>query len=266
MASIRLLRKPNELMSKIISFQLMKSSIAIQKRYESNETKAEFKPSIRQQDVEKRKQLTQFSQYLAQCLPKYIQKIQLTHCDELEVMIAPEGVIPVIAFLKDNHSSQFTNLTDIAGLDVPTRQFRFEIIYHLLSLRYNSRIRVKTYTDELTPIDSICGLFKGANWYEREVWDMFGVFFHNHPDMRRILTDYGFEGHPFRKDFPLSGYVESRYDDEVKRVVNEPLEMTQEFRKFDLQSPWETFPNYRTQTLPVEDIPLPKDNTEEAKK
>ncbi|CAG2181013.1 unnamed protein product, partial [Oppiella nova] len=135
---------------------------------------------------------------------------------------------------------------DICGVDVPTRQYRFEIVYNLLSLRYNSRIRVKTYTDELTPIESICELFKGANWYEREIWDMFGVFFINHPDMRRILTDYGFEGHPFRKDFPLSGYTECRYDDEVKRVVIEPLEMTQEFRKFDLQSPWEQFPNFRS--------------------
>jgi NADH dehydrogenase (ubiquinone) Fe-S protein 3 len=168
----------------------------------------EKKPTIRQQDVQKRKQLTEFSVYLAQCLPKFVQKIQLTHCDELEVMISPEGILPVIAFLKDNHLSQFVNLTDIAGVDFPARQYRFEIVYNLLSLRYNARIRVKTYTDELTPIDSICELFKGANWYEREVWDMFGVFFANHPDMRRILTDYGFEGHPFRKDFPLSGYVE----------------------------------------------------------
>jgi NADH dehydrogenase (ubiquinone) Fe-S protein 3 len=208
MASMRLLSKPFKLISNIIRPQLTKSSIAIQKRYESNEPKVENKPTIRHQDVQKRKQLTEFSLYLAQCLPKFVQKIQLTHCDELEVMISPEGILPVIAFLKDNHLSQFVNLTDIAGVDFPTRQYRFEIVYHLLSLRYNARIRVKTYTDELTPIDSICELFKGANWYEREVWDMFGVFFANHPDMRRILTDYGFEGHPFRKDFPLSGYVE----------------------------------------------------------
>ena len=115
----------------------------------------------------------------------------------------------------------------------------------LLSLRYNNRIRIKTYTDELTPIESITPLFQGANWYEREVWDMFGVFFTNHPDLRRILTDYGFSGHPFRKDFPLTGFVEVRYDDEVKRVVCEPLELTQEYRKFDLGSPWEVFPNHR---------------------
>ncbi|RNA02250.1 NADH dehydrogenase [ubiquinone] iron-sulfur mitochondrial, partial [Brachionus plicatilis] len=103
----------------------------------------------------------------------------------------------------------------------------------------------KTYTDELTPIDSITGVFEGANWFEREVWDMFGVFFSNHPDLRRILTDYGFAGHPFRKDFPLTGFVEVRYDDEVKRVVTEPLELTQEYRKFDLGSPWEIFPAHR---------------------
>lgn len=115
----------------------------------------------------------------------------------------------------------------------------------LLSLVNNQRVLVKTYTDELTPIDSITGLFQGANWYEREVWDMYGVFFSNHPDLRRILTDYGFSGHPFRKDFPLTGFVEVRYDDEVKRVVCEPLELAQEFRKFDLGSPWEVFPNFR---------------------
>lgn len=115
----------------------------------------------------------------------------------------------------------------------------------LLSLANNQRVLVKTYTDELTPVESITGLFQGANWYEREVWDMYGVFFANHPDLRRILTDYGFSGHPFRKDFPLTGFVEVRYDDEVKRVVYEPLELAQEFRKFDLGSPWEVFPNFR---------------------
>ncbi|CAH2042766.1 unnamed protein product, partial [Iphiclides podalirius] len=116
--------------------------------------------------------------------------------------------------------------------------------YSLL-LVTNWRIRVKTYTDELTPVESACEVFKAANWYEREIWDMYGVFFANHPDLRRILTDYGFEGHPFRKDFPLSGYVEVRYDDEQKRVVIEPLELAQEFRRFELSAPWEQFPNFR---------------------
>lgn len=141
-------------------------------------------------------------------MPKYVQKIQLTAGDELEVLIVPEGIVPVLQFLKDHHQCQFTNLSDIAGMDVPSRPFRFEVIYNLLSLRFNSRIRVKTYTDELTPIDSCNDVHKAANWYEREIWDMYGVFFANHPDLRRILTDYGFEGHPQRRDFPLSGYVE----------------------------------------------------------
>lgn len=141
-------------------------------------------------------------------MPKYVQKVQLTSGDELEVLIAPEGVVPVLQFLKDHHQAQFANLVDIAGMDVPSRKYRFEVIYNILSLRYNSRIRVKTYTDELTPLDSCFEVFKAANWYEREIYDMYGVFFANHPDLRRILTDYGFEGHPQRRDFPLSGYVE----------------------------------------------------------
>ena len=174
----------------------------------TQDPKNEKTAMARPQNMEMRKQLTEFAKYLSECMPKYIQRMQLTHCDELEVMIHPSGVIPVISFLKDNHNAQFTNITDIAGVDVPSRHYRFEVVYHFLSLRYNARIRVKTYTDELTPIDSITGIFEGADWYEREVWDMYGVFFINHPDLRRILTDYGFEGHPFRKDFPLSGYVE----------------------------------------------------------
>ncbi len=119
------------------------------------------------------------------------------------------------------------------------------MVYSLLSLRFNNRVLVKTYADELTPLDSCVTVFQGANWYEREVWDMFGIFFLNHPDLRTILTDYGFSGHPFRKDFPLSGMVEVRYDDEVKRVVTEPVEFAQEYRKFDLGTPWEQFPNHR---------------------
>ncbi|CAL1270219.1 unnamed protein product [Larinioides sclopetarius] len=177
-------------------------------------------------------------------------------------MISPDGVIPVLTFLKDHHLAQFESLVDIAGVDVPTREYRFEIVYNLLSLRYNARIRVKTYTDELTPIDSACDVYKAANWYEREIWDMFGVYFANHPDLRRILTDYGFEGHPFRKDFPLSGYVEVRYDDEVKRVVVEPLELAQEFRKFDLAGPWEQFPAFRAEDVAVKEIPLPGEAAE----
>lgn len=159
-------------------------------------------------DDTKKKHLTDLAIYIAECLPKYVQSMQMTYTGELEVMVAPQGIVPVIAFLKDHHAAQFTNLSDIAGVDVPSRKDRFEVVYNLLSIRYNARIRVKTYTDELKPLDSIVSIHQAANWYEREVFDMFGVFFYNHPDLRRILTDYGFEGHPFRKDFPLSGYNE----------------------------------------------------------
>ncbi|CAG4948101.1 NADH dehydrogenase [ubiquinone] iron-sulfur protein 3, mitochondrial [Colias croceus] len=205
----------------------------------------ETRPTVAKLDPLQKSQLIDFGKYVADCMPKYVQKVQITAGNELEVLIPPEGVVPVLQFLKDHHSAQFASLVDIAGMDVPSRPNRFEVIYNLLSLRYNARIRVKTYTDELTPIDSANEVFKAANWYEREIWDMYGVFFANHPDLRRILTDYGFEGHPFRKDFPLSGYVELRYDDEQKRVVVEPLELAQEFRRFELSAPWEQFPNFR---------------------
>ncbi|TRY82382.1 hypothetical protein DNTS_002478 [Danionella cerebrum] len=204
-------------------------------------------PTIRPKDPVTHAQLSEFGAYVAEILPKYIQQVQVTLFNELELLIHPEGVIPVLTFLKDHTSAQFRNLSDLTAVDVPTRENRFEVVYNLLSLRFNSRIRVKTYTDELTAIDSCMPVFQAANWYEREVWDMFGIYFTNHPDLRRILTDYGFEGHPFRKDFPLSGYVEVRYDDELKRVVAEPVELSQEFRKFDLNSPWEAFPVYREQ-------------------
>ena len=164
--------------------------------------------TIRKFDPVQRENLTDFGKYVADCMPKYVQKVQLTAGDELEVLIAPEGIIPVLTFLKNHHNAQFTNLADIAGVDMPTREYRFEVVYNLLSLRYNARIRVKTYTDEMTPLESSNDVHKAANWYEREIWDMYGVFFTNHPDLRRILTDYGFEGHPLRKDFPLSGYLE----------------------------------------------------------
>lgn len=213
-------------------------------------------PTVRKIDPIQKNQLTDFGKYVADCLPKYVQKVQLTAGNELEVLIASEGVVPVLQFLKDHHNAQFTNLIDICALDVPCRPYRFELVYNLLSLRYNARIRVKTYTDELTPIDSVNDVHKAANWYEREVWDMYGVFFANHPDLRRILTDYGFEGHPQRRDFPLSGYVEVRYDDEKKRVVVEPLELAQEFRKFDLSAPWEQFPNFRNANPATEEIEI----------
>jgi len=220
--------------------------------------------TVRHVDAKKQQQLADFGQYVASCCPKYVQKIQIAAGDELEILIHPEGVLPVIQFLKDHHSCQFTNFVSVQGVDVPTRKYRFEVVYSLMSIRFNARCRVKTYTDELTPIDSICGIFQGANWYEREVYDMYGVFFTGHPDLRRILTDYGFEGHPFRKDFPLTGYTEVRYDDELKRVVHEPVEMAQEFRKFDLESPWEQFPTFRHETVAAgyTDVPLPTQGKE----
>lgn len=212
-------------------------------------------PTIAPKDEALRQQLLTFGEYCAEVLPKYVQKVQVQSHNELELLIHPEGVLPVISFLKEHTNGQFTSIADICGVDVPSRPYRFEVVYNLLSIRFNQRIRVRTYTDEQTPIDSICSIFPGANWYEREVWDLYGVFFANHPDLRRILTDYGFEGHPFRKDFPLSGYTEVRYDDEVKRVVIEPLEMAQEFRKFELEAPWESFPAQARRNLP-EEIPL----------
>ncbi|XP_016154392.1 PREDICTED: NADH dehydrogenase [ubiquinone] iron-sulfur protein 3, mitochondrial [Ficedula albicollis] len=209
------------------------------------------RPTVRPKNEIEHKQLCAFGEYVAEILPKYIQQVQVTCFNELELLIHPDGIIPVLTFLRDHTNAQFKSLADLTAVDVPSRQYRFEIVYNLLSLRFNSRIRVKTYTDELTPVDSAVPVHKAANWYEREVWDMYGVFFANHPDLRRILTDYGFEGHPFRKDFPLSGYVEVRYDDEVKRVVAEPVELAQEFRKFDLNSPWEAFPAYRPAPEPL---------------
>jgi len=239
-------------------------------RNESSDTtganQLETRPTVRKFDPVQRQNLTDFGQYVAECMPKYVQKVQLTAGDELEVLIDPTGIVPVISFLKNHHNGQFTNLADIAGMDVPTRKYRFEIIYNLLSLRYNSRIRVKTYTDELTPIDSLCSVFEAANWYEREIWDMYGVFFTNHPDLRRILTDYGFQGHPLRKDFPLTGYYEVRYDDELQRIVQEPVELAQEYRKFDLAAPWEQFPNFRETNPAQEEVPLVEPPQAPAKK
>jgi len=173
-----------------------------------------------------------YGQYLLSCLPKYIQQFSVWK-DELTIYIPPAGVIPVISFLKYHTSAEYTQVTDITAVDYPTRDQRFEVVYNLLSVRHNSRIRVKTYADEATPVPSITSLYDGANWYEREVYDLFGVFFSGHPDLRRIMTDYGFDGHPLRKDFPLTGYTEVRYDEEKKRIVVEPLELTQAFRNFE---------------------------------
>ena len=158
---------------------------------------------------------------------------------ELTITAKRESIIEVLRFLKDDSQTQFWNIIDLCGVDYPQREERFDVVYHLLSPRLNARIRVKISTDEDTPVESVTGVYPGANWFEREAWDMYGIMFTGHPDMRRLLTDYGFEGHPLRKDFPLTGYVEVRYDEEVKRVVYEPVSLRQEFRNFDFESPWE---------------------------
>jgi len=201
--------------------------------------------SVPVQDEATKQRLLEFGQFVTESMPKFVQQVQVSHGNELEVLIAPSGVVPVLTFLRDHTNAQFKLLMDVTAVDWPDRPYRFEVVYNMLSLQFNQRIRVKTYADELTPIDSVSHLFDSANWAEREVWDMYGVFFSNHPDLRRILTDYGFEGHPFRKDFPLAGFYEVRYCNEVKRVIQEPVEFAQEFRKFDFQSPWEQFPNHR---------------------
>ncbi|KAF2203567.1 hypothetical protein GQ43DRAFT_366564 [Delitschia confertaspora ATCC 74209] len=180
---------------------------------------------------EKSEALHKYGQYVMSCLPKYVQQFSVWK-DELTIYIPPSGVLPVFTFLKYHTAAEYTQVVDITAVDYPTKDQRFEVVYNLLSIRHNSRIRVKTYADEATPVPSICDLYDGANWYEREVYDLFGVFFTGHPDLRRIMTDYGFDGHPLRKDFPMTGYTEIRYDEEKKRIVVEPLEMTQAFRNF----------------------------------
>ena len=159
--------------------------------------------------------------------------------NELTITINREDILGVLKFLRDDANCQFKQLMDLCGVDFPEEERRFCVVYNLLSLTHNNRIRVKAWTDEHTPVASSTPLFSAAGWWERETWDLYGIYFADHPDLRRILTDYGFEGHPLRKDFPLTGYVELRYDDEQKRVVYEPVQLTQEFRTFDFLSPWE---------------------------
>jgi NADH-quinone oxidoreductase subunit C len=158
---------------------------------------------------------------------------------ELTVEVRAERILEVLKFLRDDDRCLFWGLTDICGVDYPTRTERFEVVYHLLSPHRNQRIRVKLAADETTAVASASGLYPAADWFEREAYDLYGIVFSGHPDLRRILTDYGFEGHPLRKDFPLTGFVEVRYDDVQKRVVYEPVRLTQEFRSFDFMSPWE---------------------------
>ncbi|MGH7075512.1 MAG: NADH-quinone oxidoreductase subunit C [Stellaceae bacterium] len=182
--------------------------------------------------------LLELGERLAAASPDLVIASGVQH-DQLVLEVKRERVVEVLTDLRDDPSLRFEVLIDIAGVDYPDRAERFEIVYQLLSLKYNRRIRVKVSTDEATPVPSVTGVYSSAGWYEREVYDLFGVFFSDHPDLRRILTDYGFEGHPLRKDFPLTGYVEVRYDEEQRRVIYEPVKLKQEFRSFDFLSPWE---------------------------
>ena len=180
-----------------------------------------------------------FAKYIINTVPKWIQ-YHVSHKNETILYVDPQYLVPFLYFLRDHINTQYKILIDVTAVDYPSRVLRFEVVYNLLSVHYNARIRIKSCVDEITPISSSTRVYSSAGWWEREVWDMFGIFFSNHPDLRRILTDYGFEGHPLRKDFPLTGYVEVRYDDSEKRVIAEPLELSQEFRYFDFASPWDT--------------------------
>ena len=181
------------------------------------------------------KLITTFSQYLLQILPI----INYTfNKKELTISIPFKKIIPLFFFFKNHTNCQFKVLSDLCVVDYINKKERFDVIYNLLSIRFNSRIRIKISITELQPINSITKIYKAASWWEREAWDMFGIFFISHPDLRRILTDYGFEGHPLRKDFPLSGFLEVYYNELKKRVVYEPIHLSQQYRLFEFNSPW----------------------------
>ncbi len=182
--------------------------------------------------------LSALADHLAASLPGTVLDSEVRH-GELCVRVGRSAVLRLLQFLRDDAKCRFAVLCDVCGVDHPDRPQRFDVVYNLLSLALNQRIRVKLETDEEQPVPSCVGLYSSANWWEREAWDLFGIYFSDHPDLRRILTDYGFDGHPLRKDFPLTGYVELRYDEEQKRVVYEPVRLKQEFRSFDFLSPWE---------------------------
>jgi len=204
----------------------------------------------------------EFLSSLIEMCPKWItgariEKASMTinQGGEMVIETRPEHINPLVGFLKRYTNAQYRSYVSSCGVDHPDKQQRFRVVHNLLSLRYPSRIRVETYVDEFTPVKSITNWFNGADWFEREVYDMYGVFFTDHPDLRRILTDYGFEGHPLRKDFPLSGYKEVRFDAVEGQVVNEPVEITQEYRSFDYTSPWEVFPEDKRSAEPLIEHP-----------
>ncbi len=179
---------------------------------------------------------------LADYISEKLEKRVISHSFERDEMVFcanADDIQEVLQFLRDDRECQFTTLLDICGVDYPSRPERFDVVYTMLSIRQNNRVRIKVAIEEEQIVPTVTDIFSSALWYEREAWDMYGILFGGNPDLRRILTDYGFEGHPQRKDFPLTGYVELRYDEELKRVVYEPVELTQDFRRFDFMSPWE---------------------------
>ena len=182
--------------------------------------------------------LQELGGYIAEKLGASVTGVTFAYGD-LTVLAEASDIVSVLTFLRDDADCAFVCFIDICGVDYPEREKRFDVVYHLLAPYKNRRIRVKVQADEETPVPSVIEVFPSANWYEREAFDLYGILFSGHPDLRRLLTDYGFAGHPLRKDFPLTGYVEVRYDDESKRVVYEPVKLTQEFRAFDYLSPWE---------------------------
>jgi NADH-quinone oxidoreductase subunit C len=182
--------------------------------------------------------LNELGDHIASQMPDAVRKFEIAY-GELTLFAERDQIIALVEFLKRDALCMFEMMIDVCGVDYPERSQRFEVVYHFLSMRMNQRIRVKVSTDEETAVPSIVELHPSANWFEREAFDMYGIRFAGHPDMRRILTDYGFEGYPLRKDFPLTGYTEVRYDDLEKRIVHEPVALTQEYRNFDFLSPWE---------------------------
>jgi NADH-quinone oxidoreductase subunit C len=186
--------------------------------------------------------LQDLGEHVATALAQDVVAREIVH-DQLIVTVRRDAIVQAAAFLRDDPKCQFKMLVDICGVDYPDRPERFEVVYNLVSLKLNHRIRVKVTTDEDNAVPSVTSVYSAAGWFEREAWDLFGIYFADHPDLRRLLTDYGFEGHPLRKDFPLTGYVEVRYDEDQKRVVYEPVRLKQEFRSFDFVSPWEGMNN-----------------------
>jgi NADH-quinone oxidoreductase subunit C len=182
--------------------------------------------------------LKELSDHISRAQADVVSKTEV-RLGELMLETTPDKAIALLTYLRDDPKCLFKQLIDICGVDWPEREKRFDVVYNLLSLKNNQRIRVKVQTDETTPVPSAAPVYSSAGWFERETYDLYGVWFSDHPDLRRILTDYGFEGHPLRKDFPMTGFVEVRYDDEQKRVVYEPVKLTQEYRNFDFLSPWE---------------------------